>query len=69
MRERIYDFCWMQYVIVCVCFLFEGDIDIGRGFGGGVKATDKTERENRKREIGEGSLQLWQLLCDLWGVA
>lgn len=37
---------------------------------GGVKASDRREREEKgKREIGEGSLQLWQLLCDLWGVA
>ncbi len=52
---------------VCVCFLFS--VWGRHRQWGGVKATDKTERENRKREIGEGSLQLWQLLCDLWGVA
>lgn len=68
MRERMCDFCWMQYVRVCVSVFCLKETQ-AEGLEGGVKATDKTERENRKREIGEGSLQLWQLLCDLWGVA
>lgn len=69
-RENMWFLLDAVCTCVCesVCFLFEGGI--GRGlFLGGGGATDKTERENRKREIGEGSLQLWQLLCDLWGVA